>query len=130
LYDTQNFSLYPPALRGWHFTAEPFEDIELRHSDFIYADPPYDVGFTGYSEEGFKWSDQVRLIEWLVKHRGPVVLSNHATPAILSLYKDFGFRLTPLPGPRRISCNGNRTPANEVLAVRNLHPIPLSELIR
>ena len=26
-----------------------------------YADPPYDVEFTKYAKDDFKWEDQVRL---------------------------------------------------------------------
>ena len=90
------------------------------HSDFIYADPPYDVKFTKYSKEDFTWDDQVRLAEWLAKHPGPVVLSNQATPRITKLYKSIGFRLNYLQAPRMISCNGDRTPATEILATKNL----------
>ena len=60
-----------------------FEALELLPSDFIYADPPYDDGFPQYSEGGFGWDDQVRLAEWLVRHPGPVLLSNKATGRIM-----------------------------------------------
>ena len=36
------------------------------------------------------------------------------------LYEHLGFTLTYLQAPRRISCNGDRTPAQEVLAMRNV----------
>jgi DNA adenine methylase len=48
------------------------------------------------------------------------VLSNQATPAIKKLYGSLGYSLTLLEAPRRISCTGDRTPAAEVLATRNL----------
>ncbi|NLM54581.1 MAG: adenine methyltransferase, partial [Firmicutes bacterium] len=51
---------------------------------------------------------------------GPVVLSNQATDRIVELYRRLGFQLHFLNGPRRISCNGNRTPAVEILAVKNI----------
>ena len=89
-------------------------------SDFVCADPPYDVEFTQYASAGFTWQDQVRLAQWLASHPGPVVLSNQATPRIIELYRDYGFRLRFLRGPRMISCSGDRTPALEVLAFRNL----------
>ena len=75
--------------------------------------------FTQYSQDGFTWDDQVRTAEWLSQHKGPVVLSNLATPWIVKLYKSLGFRLRYLEAPRRISCNGDRTPAKEVLALNN-----------
>jgi len=47
------------------------------------------------------------------------VISNQATDRIKRLYRDLGFKLLPLKGPRLISCTGDRTPVDEVLAVRN-----------
>jgi DNA adenine methylase len=88
--------------------------------DFIYADPPYDVVFTQYAKENFTWDDQIRLAEWLMRHPGPVVLSNQATERIVQLYESCGFTLTYMSAPRRISCTGDRSPAAEVLATRGL----------
>ncbi len=88
--------------------------------DFVYADPPYDVEFTKYAKDDFKWEDQVRLAEWLAEHPGPVILSNQATERIVKLYGDLGFDVRLLKAPRRIACNGDRTPAMEVLATRNI----------
>ncbi|HVH72978.1 MAG TPA: hypothetical protein VNB49_17965, partial [Candidatus Dormibacteraeota bacterium] len=49
-------------------------------------------------------------------HPGPVILSNQATARIVKLYRQLGYGLKFLHAPRRISCNGDRTPAEEVLA--------------
>lgn len=117
---TVDFSDYAERLSGWDFTNQDFEAMKLQSSDFVYADPPYDVPFTTYSRGGFTWDDQVRLAHWLADHNGPVVLANQATDRILELYRDCGFSLTFLDAPRRISCDGDRTPAKEVLALRNL----------
>ena len=86
----------------------------------MYADPPYDVEFTQYAKDGFSWDDQVRTAKWLADHRGPVVLSNQATPRVIKLYRKLGYKLRMLPAPRRISCTGDRSSAIEVLAIRNL----------
>lgn len=115
-----DFSEYATTFRGWHFSNVDFEGIPLESSDFVYADPPYDVEFTQYSSGGFDWSAQERVAYWLSKHRGPVILSNQATPRIVDLYGKYGFDLTFLEAPRRISCTGDRTPAPEVIATRNL----------
>jgi len=115
-----DFLEFKSAFAGWEFTNTHFDDLALVPDDFVYADPPYDVEFTQYSKGGFGWDEQVRTAEWLAKHDGPVVLSNQATARIVSLYKDLGFKLKFLAAPRRISCNGDRTPAREVLATRNL----------
>jgi DNA adenine methylase len=117
---TRDFSAYRDAFEHWSFTLNDFESVPLAKDDFVYADPPYDVEFTHYSQGGFPWDAQVRAAEWLARHRGPVVLSNQATDRIVSLYRKLGYSLTLLDAPRRISCTGDRTPAKEVMATRNL----------
>lgn len=115
-----DFSEYQRAFKGWMFTSMDFEQLELEPSDFVYADPPYDVDFTHYSKGGFGWEDQQRAAEWLTRHKGPLILSNQATPRIVKLYRALKYDLKFLDAPRRISCTGDRTPAAEVLALRNL----------
>jgi DNA adenine methylase len=123
-YDTigykTDFPEYIAPLTQWDFTNTDFQAILLDDSDFIYADPPYDVEFTHYSKGGFGWDEQERTAEWLSKHKGPVVLSNQATPRIVTLYKSLNFSCAFLDAPRRISCTGDRTPAQEILATRNI----------
>lgn len=115
-----DFLEFKATFAGWEFANTHFDDLALRADDFVYADPPYDVEFTQYSKGGFDWNEQIRTAEWLAKHPGPVVLSNQATVRIVGLYRDLGYKLKFLDAPRRISCNGDRTPAREVLAIRNL----------
>jgi DNA adenine methylase len=115
-----DFSEYKPVLAAWDFTSMHFGELPLDRDDFVYADPPYDVEFTKYSKDGFSWRDQVATAEWLAAHRGPVVLSNQATKPIVALYTSLGYELILRDAPRRISCTGDRTPAPEVLALRNL----------
>lgn len=116
----RDFTDYAHAFDGWEFTAVDIEDLPLRPSDFVYADPPFDVEFTAYSRGGFSWDDQVRTAGFLARHAGPVVLVNQLTERIVDLYRSLGYTLTFLDAPRRISCTGDRTPAREVLALRNL----------
>ena len=115
-----SFARFKLAFENWVFSNRDLGELEIEAEDFIYADPPYDVEFTTYSAGGFSWDDQVRTAEWLAAHRGPVVLSNQATARIVKLYKELGFRITYLAGPRRISCTGDRSAAREVLAVKGL----------
>jgi DNA adenine methylase len=116
----EDFTEYAKALRNYEFTTGDFEDMRVNTNDFIYADPPYDVEFTSYSAGGFDFADQKRLAQWLAKHPGPVVASNQATPRIKKLYRDLGFSVAELDAPRRISCDGNRDDAREILAVKNI----------
>jgi DNA adenine methylase len=62
----------------------------------------------------------MRAAEWLARHEGPVVLSNQATPRVVALYTTLGYKIRFVSAPRRISCTGDRTPAREVMATRNL----------
>jgi DNA adenine methylase len=114
---------YQPLFAGWELTATHFADVPLDDEDFVYADPPYDVEFTQYSQGGFDWDEQEATARWLSTHKGPVILSNQATPRIRKLYRSLGFKLRSFDAPRRISCNGDRTPAQEVLAFRNLRVV-------
>lgn len=115
-----DFIDYKAILSQWKFTNGDFEKIKLLENDFIYSDPPYDVQFTRYSVKDFIWEDQIRHAEWLIKHNGPVIASNQATPRILELYRDLKFAVLVLPAPRKISCNGDRKPALEILALKNI----------
>ncbi len=113
-----DFHSYRKLFRTWSFTNKDLAQLSIEPDDFIYADPPYDVEFTAYSAGGFSWDDQVRTAELLAKHHGPVLLSNQATKRIVALYRRLKFDLKFLDAPRRISCNGDRQTAREVLATK------------
>lgn len=115
-----DFLAYVEVLREWEFTIGDFAQIPLAPDDFVYADPPYDVQFTHYSQHGFVWEDQVRLAEWLARHPGPVVMSNQATARICELYAGLGFALAFYDAPRMINSTGDRSRAREVLATKGL----------
>ncbi|AFY37457.1 DNA adenine methylase [[Leptolyngbya] sp. PCC 7376] len=115
----KDFTSYKSTLKNWQFTLGDFEKIKISNKSFIYADPPYDVEFRQYSSGGFSWEDQERLAKWLATQDQPVIASNQATERILDLYKSLGFETQQLNAPRRISCNGDRTPAMEMLALKN-----------
>lgn len=116
----RDFSEYRAALAAYEFACGDFEAMAWDAGDFIYADPPYDVQFTAYSAGGFSWRDQQRLARRLAAHAGPVVASNQATPRVVNLYRDLGFDVRTVSAPRRISCNGNRDAAAEMIALRNV----------
>jgi DNA adenine methylase len=116
----RDFTPYAARIRQWEFTSVDFADLAIAPDDFIYADPPYDVEFTAYARGGFSWNDQRRVAECFARHRGPVVLVNQSTRRIEDLYRSLGYTLEHLDAPRRISCTGDRRPAREVVAARNL----------
>jgi DNA adenine methylase len=115
-----DFYPYKPLFKDWEFSNADFEKLTIESDDFIYADPPYDVEFTTYSAGGFTFKDQERLADWLANQSVPIVLSNQATKRIIDLYTKYGFDLEFYAAPRRISCNGDRSAATEVLATKNL----------
>ena len=115
-----DFEKYQQTFSQWVFSHGDFSRITITDEDFIYADPPYDVPFTSYAQEDFLWEDQERLVKWLTQFSVPIILSNQCTPRIVELYQDYGFILTLIQAPRRISANGDRTPAQEVLALKNV----------
>jgi len=116
----RDFTAYAARIRDWEFTSVDFAELATAPDDFIYADPPYDVEFTAYAQGGFSWNDQTRVAEYFARHAGPVVLVNQSTKRIEELYRSLGYAVDHLDAPRRISCTGDRRPAREVVAFRNL----------
>ena len=123
-----DFSIYREVFIGWGFCDSNYCAVldwikywksETPRHHFIYADPPYDAGFTSYSG-AFKWDDQVNLAEMLGALDSPVVASNKATDRIIDLYKSLGFAIEYIEAPRRIACNGDRKPVTEMLATKNI----------
>ena len=119
----RDFSAYRELFAGWTIISADVEDVPLEPGDFVYADPPYDVDFTHYAKEGFSWDDQQRTARWLATHDGPVVLVNQSTSRVEALYRELGYEVGFLDAPRRISCTGDRRPAREIIATRNLDTI-------
>ena len=115
---TLTFSHYSSAMHGWSLSNSDFAEVDFPDGAAVYADPPYDDGFTNYSAGGFSWDDQVRLVKFLADYDGPVIICNKATSRIEELYLDHGYSLTHVDAPRRISCNGNRDKVVEVLAIK------------
>jgi len=118
----RDFEPYRGALASCTFTSTDVEAVPLLPDDFVYADPPYDVQFRQYARGGFSWSDQERTARRLAAHPGPVVLVNQATERIESLYRSLDYAIEFARAPRRISCTGDREPAREIIATRNVLP--------
>lgn len=93
-----------------------FQDVvvEAEPGDLAYFDPPYDpvsktANFTSYTKDGFGREHQERLASvarGLVDRGVQVVLSNHDTPFIRSLYQ--GFRIDTVRCPRAINSKGDK----------------------
>lgn len=116
----EDFSDFKEVMAGWEIFHRDFAEIQLQPDDFVYADPPYDNTFTKFTPEDFAWHDQERLARWLAAHRGPVIASNSYTERIVDLYNSLGFQVFTGAAPRRVSCDGNRDDATEVLVMKNI----------
>jgi DNA adenine methylase len=116
----RDFSDYAAAFRGWDIRCQSFEQLDVQADDFLYCDPPYDGTFTDYSSGGFSWEQQVYLAQWAARHPGPAVMSNQATDRILDLYRSLGFDVRLVEVARSVSAKGDRKPAMEMLAMRNI----------
>lgn len=90
--------------------------------DFVYFDPPYDpisatASFTAYQAGGFSRDDQRQLADLareLVRRGCHVMLSNHDTRFVRSLYK--GFRISRVLCRRSISAKvAKRAPVAELV---------------
>lgn len=118
-----DFSAHRLAFLRWAFQCVDFERVALNPGDFVYADPPFDASFSAYTAGGFGWDDQASTAQVFAEYDGPVVLVNQATPRIAELYRDLGYDVVFLLGPRSISRRGSdRKPAREIFATRNIDP--------
>lgn len=117
----KNFDEYKGVFKYWEFCNSDFAKMKIKNNDFLYLDPPYDSEFTKYCVKDFTWFDQERLVEWVSDFSGPIVASNQATTRVLDLYEKYGFNIVLLKAPRLISSNGNRKPAIEMLAWKNIN---------
>lgn len=103
---------------------EDFEEAvkSAKKGDFVYFDPPYDTfenqnNFTTYTKDNFDKNDQIRLANLVhsLSDKGVyVMVSNHNTEFIRSLYKDF--KITVVCAKRLISAkNETRGFVEEVI---------------
>lgn len=95
---------------------------DLPENSFVYLDPPYmpvsaTSSFTGYTEGGFGYEEQVRLRDECLKLREQGISflqSNSDCDEIHELYRDF--KLTTVKAKRAINSKGDKRGAvNEVL---------------
>ena len=117
-----DFAPYRERLADWTLDNVDYASVALLPGDLIFADPPYDGTFSSYTAEGFSWPQQLEFARYLAGLNLPVVATNAATTRIQSLYRDMGFTVLTIEAPRRVASNGDRTPALEIVAHKNLVP--------
>jgi DNA adenine methylase len=105
-----------------------FEDTvkDATAHDFVFFDSPYapltPTSFTDYTKEGFKYEDHLRLADLFkeLTNRGCYcMLTNHDTPLIRELYKNFNIEVVDVR--RSINRNGNDRKGKEVI-ITNYNP--------
>lgn len=96
----EDFACISKLLASADLVHADFETVvdRSREGDFVFVDPPYTVkhnnnGFVKYNENIFRWSDQVRLRDAIVraaKRGASILISNAAHSSVIDLYKDIG----------------------------------------
>lgn len=128
LLDSDNFEELSALLKKTELLAADFEDVidKACSGDFIFADPPYTIkhnfnGFVKYNEKIFRWDDQVRLRDCLVRasNRGCLVLLTNANhSSVIELYEN-DFELVTLSRSSVIAADRRNRGMYEELIVRN-----------
>lgn len=109
------------VMKHWTIGDLDFSEVGLLPHDFVYVDPPYDGTFAAFTPGGFGWEEQVRLALWVSQqHDVTVVVSNAASPRIISLYRGLKFEIHSIKGrSARLNRDGKgRGPTKEILAIR------------
>ncbi len=125
-YNDFNFNLIRKFFSNSNITItnQDFENIArmAKKDDFIYFDPPYDNfpdknGFVSYTKNGFNKDDQIRLANLykVLTNKGvKIMLSNHNTPLIRELYKEYNIHI--VNAKRMINSDATkRGPVEEVI---------------
>lgn len=69
------------------------DKVELKETDFMFLDPPYDTEFSTYAKNDFDKDDQIRLANYLKNTKAKFMLIIKNTDFIYDLYKDCGFNI-------------------------------------
>lgn len=128
LLGADNFKELSAFLNKTELLVADFERVidKARSGDFIFADPPYTVkhnfnGFVKYNEKIFRWEDQIRLRDSLVraKDRGCLILLTNANhPSVIELYEN-DFELISLKRRSVIAANSINRGVYEELVVKS-----------
>lgn len=126
IYDYDNFEDVWSTIQAAKFQCADFSPIiqQARRGDFVFCDPPYTIahsgnGFIKYNDKLFRWEDQVRLRDTLLRaHRRGVytLLTNADFPGIRELYDVEGFSCKSVSRFSHIAAkNSSRGDYGEVL---------------
>ena len=117
-FDVEHLREVSKQIHDVMFMNGDFEDC-VYYADkdsFIFLDPPYDNSFTDYTAAGFERDQQVRVANMFKKLSDKgcyCMLTNHDTPLIRDLYKDYNIKVIDVR--RSINRNGNDRKGKEVI---------------
>ena len=98
--------------------------IELKDTDFIFLDPPYDTDFSSYVNNSFDKKDQERLANYLInKCPAKFMLVIKNTDFISELYSNKGLHINSFDKTYMVSFKGRNNRDCEHLIITN-YPLP------
>lgn len=117
-FDAEHLREVSKQIHDVMFMNGDFEDCVYYadKSDLVFLDPPYDNSFTDYTSAGFERDQQVRVANMFKKLSDKgcyCMLTNHDTPLIRDLYKDYNIKVIDVR--RSINRNGNDRKGKEVI---------------
>ncbi len=121
-FDADHLREAAKQLKDVVFGNTDFENflITAGENDFCFIDSPYApltaTSFTDYTKEGFAYEDHIRLATTFdeLSDRGAYcMLTNHDTPLIRELYKDYNIKVVDVR--RSINRNGDNRKGKEVI---------------
>ena len=117
-FDAEHLREMSKQIHDVLFMNADFEDCVYTADigSFIFIDPPYDESFTDYTGNGFVQTEQARVANMFKKLSDKgcyCMLTNHDTPLIRELYKDYNIKVIDVR--RSINRNGNDRKGKEVI---------------
>ena len=121
-FDADHLRELSSRLQSVHILCDDYVDTvkDALAGDFIFFDSPYapltPTSFTDYTKEGFDYEDHVNLAALfkILSNRGCYcMLTNHDTPLIRELYKDY--KIETVDVRRSINRNGSGRTGTEVI---------------
>ncbi|MEZ9708770.1 DNA adenine methylase [Vibrio breoganii] len=113
-----DMATYASFFADWKFESVDFECLEIPSNSFVVIDSPYHDKFTRYWETDFEESDQERCIQWAGSLQSKVILTNAATPYVISLLEKYGFSFVVLQKKYSVAAKakGRKARVQEVFA--------------
>ena len=115
-----DFSAHREVLESAEIHNLSFSDFICTEKGLYIIDPPYHGNFTGYSKDGFTLVQQMHLAAMYADNNNPIIAFNSSHSDIINIYMECGYDVYTYTAPRKISCDGNRVPAIEMIATRNI----------